>query len=463
MYLNGGPFLAMRGPFITAAGGSAAPVVTPDTPSVTGTEITFPATSSGSLVGALYGVEFGIGVGAGYVWSESVAGAASSQTITIDIATYGGTTSSVVNAREYYNLDLGDDPSMRVYSAMLAPIVVSASLSGTTTEGETLTGANGIIVGGYQMTLTQSWAACNTAGTSCTPISGQTATTLVLSAAEVGDTIKYTKVATNTAGSGSATSNASAVVISGVSPEAQAVIDEMSPTPGATRQGVIADLVDTLIADGIWAKLDRLWVLAAENDGSAGGTNGRINWIAPGTDNLTLNGAPTWTRNEGYTGDGSGYLDSATNLSAMTHFAEGSACVFAWVLSGSSQTPVMGTSSSINVFLRPSAGGEFGSRVNSTGTLNATNSTFTGLFTSVRKAAGAGTAVEAYIDATSVVTDTRDSDAVAAEPVTVLRALSTNTTNQVSVAGLGSQLSDAEVADLHAALKTYLTAVGALP
>lgn len=192
--------------------------VAPGTPTVVGTEITFPATSSGSLVGALYGVEFGIGVGAGYVWSESVAGAASSQTITIDIATYGGTTSSVVNAREYYNLDLGDDPSTRVYSAMLVPIVVSASLSGTTTEGETLTGANGIIVGGYPMTLTQLWQACNSGGISCTPIGGATATTFLLTASEVGDTIRYVKTATNTAGSGSATSDASAVVAAGSSP-----------------------------------------------------------------------------------------------------------------------------------------------------------------------------------------------------------------------------------------------------
>lgn len=208
--------------------------VAPGTPSVVGTEITFPATSSGSLVGALYGVEFGIGVGAGYVWSESVAGAASSQTITIDIATYGGTTSSVVNAREYYT-PTPDTPSTRVYSAMLPPIVVSASETGTTTEGQTLTGANGIIVGGYQMTLTQSWAACNTAGTSCTPISGQTATTLVLSAAEVGDTIKYTKVATNTAGSGSATSNASAVVAPDVVP---LVLD--TEAKGAQAQPTVA-------------------------------------------------------------------------------------------------------------------------------------------------------------------------------------------------------------------------------
>jgi len=208
-FRDSGPFLNLL-PFPTGGGSSV--TVTPGTPSVVGTEITFPATSDRSLVGALYGVEFGIGVGAGYVWSESVAGAASSQTITIDIATYGGTTSSTVNARLYYNLDLGDAPSTRVYSAMLAPIVVSASETGTTTEGQTLTGANGIIVGGYQMTLSQSWSACNTAGTSCTPISAGTATTYVLTASEVGDTIKYTKTATNTAGSGSATSAASAVV-----------------------------------------------------------------------------------------------------------------------------------------------------------------------------------------------------------------------------------------------------------
>ena len=457
---DSGPFLNLL-PFPTAGSGSV--TVTNGTVSISGTQITLPATSSGSLVGAVYGVEFGIGVSAGYVWSENVAGAASSQTITIDISTYGGTTSSTVNARTYYNLDPLDDPATRVYSAMLVPLVNSASLTGTTTEGQTLTGANGIIVGGYPMTLTQQWQRCNSGGSSCSNITGETATTYLLAAADVGNTIKYTKTATNTAGSGSATSNASAVVASSISPEAAAVIAAMSPTPDSTRQAVIAALTDSLVADGIWAKLDRLWVLAAANDGSSGGTNGRINWIAPGTDNLTLNGSPTWTENEGYTGDGSGYLQSATNLSAMTKYAEGSASVFAWVLSGNNQTPVMGTNSSINVFLRPSAGGEFGSRVNSTGTLNATNSTFTGLFTSVRKAAGAGTAVEAYIDATSVVTDTRDSDTVAAEPVTVLRALSTNTTNQVSVAGLGSQLSDADVSNLHAALTTYLTAVGALP
>lgn len=214
-FRDSGPFLNLL-PFPTGGGSSV--TVTPGTPTVVGTEITFPSTSSGSLVGAVYGVEFGIGVGAGYVWSENVAGAASSQTITIDIASYGGTSSSTVNARIYYNLDVLDDPSTRVYSAMLAPIVVSASETGTTTEGETLTGANGIIVGGYQMTLSQSWSACNTAGTSCTPITAGTATTYVLTASEVGDTIKYTKTATNTAGSGSATSNASAVVASAGDP-----------------------------------------------------------------------------------------------------------------------------------------------------------------------------------------------------------------------------------------------------
>jgi len=252
------------------------------------------------------------------------------------------------------------------------------------------------------------------------------------------------------------------ILVESTSPEAAAVIAAMSPAPSAPRQAAIEALVDTLIANGIWTKLDRLWVLAAHNDGSSGGTNGRINWIAPGTDNLGVSGTPTWTENEGYTG-GSGHLTSATNLSAMTNFVEGSATVFAWVLSGSDATPVIGTNTSSNVFLRPSAGAEFGSRVNSTGTLNATNTTVPGLFSSVRKASGAGTAVEAYINGVSVVTDNRDSAAVAAEPITILRALSTNTTNQVSVGGLGSQLSDAENTNLETALETYLTAVGALP
>lgn len=211
-----------------------APELVNGTVSVSGTEITFPATSSGSLVGYVYGVEFGIGIGAGYVWSENVAGAASSQTITIDIASYGGTTSSVVNARTYYNADPADDPASRVYSAMLAPIVVSASLSGTTTEGQTLTGANGIIVGGYQMTLSQSWSACNTAGTSCTPITAGTATTYVLTASEVGDTIKYTKTSTNSAGSGSATSNASAVVAAASSPVAFDAVSTASQVSGTS-------------------------------------------------------------------------------------------------------------------------------------------------------------------------------------------------------------------------------------
>lgn len=214
--MGDGPFVAMRGPFIAAAGGSVS--VVNGTVSVSGTQITFPATSSGSLVGGVYGVEFGIGVGAGYVWSENVAGAASSQTITIDIATYGGTTSSVVNARLYYNLDPLDDPATRVYSAMLVPLVNSASLTGTTTEGQTLTGANGIIVGGYPMTLTQQWQRCNSSGASCSNITGETATTYLLAAADVGNTIKYTKTATNSAGASTATSAASSVIAAASSP-----------------------------------------------------------------------------------------------------------------------------------------------------------------------------------------------------------------------------------------------------
>ena len=55
---DSGPFLNLL-PFPTA--GSGFVTVTNGTVSISGTQITLPATSSGSLVGAVYGVEFGIG------------------------------------------------------------------------------------------------------------------------------------------------------------------------------------------------------------------------------------------------------------------------------------------------------------------------------------------------------------------------------------------------------------------
>lgn len=73
------------------------------------------------------------------------------------------------------------------------------------------------------------------------------------------------------------------------------------------RKRVMDDLIVGLKADGIWTKLDRLWLFAGENQASAlvDLTHGSI---------ATLINAPTLTVDRGYTGDGSSkYIDTNFN------------------------------------------------------------------------------------------------------------------------------------------------------
>lgn len=186
-FRDGGPFLGLL-PFPTGGGG-AITLSSAEVSDVTGTDVTFTATSSGSLEGAVFGVEFGVGA---YTWAENVPGAASSQTITVDFASYGIAATATVLARIYYNLDPLDDPSTRVYFDVPA-YVQSAAQSGTATEGETLTGSNGYIIG-TGVTASQKWQFDDSGVPEAwQDIPSATATTYVIAATYIGDTLRYAK------------------------------------------------------------------------------------------------------------------------------------------------------------------------------------------------------------------------------------------------------------------------------
>src|SRR5882672_7716492 len=76
-------------------------------------------------------------------------------------------------------------------------------------------------------------------------------------------------------------SSMGAFTISGgsYSPQATALFAAMIVQPSPTRKTQIDNLILALIAAGVWAKLDRLWVFAAHTEQA-----GQLNWIAPGTD-----------------------------------------------------------------------------------------------------------------------------------------------------------------------------------
>ena len=88
----------------------------------------------------------------------------------------------------------------------------SSSISGITQEGQTLSAGVGIWEGTPTLAYTYQWQHCNTSGGSCSGISGATNSTYLLTSGDVGDTMRVVVTATNSAGSASSTSEATAVV-----------------------------------------------------------------------------------------------------------------------------------------------------------------------------------------------------------------------------------------------------------
>jgi hypothetical protein len=144
----------------------------------------------------------------GYQWERctttcaAITGATGS-TYTLMAADVGATIKVDVSAT---NAGGTGGPATSVATAAiiaLAPVNVQVpGLSGTAQQGQTLTATTGVW-NNAPTSFTYQWERCTTA---CTAISGATATTYVLAAADVGATIEVQVTAVNTGGSAIATS-----------------------------------------------------------------------------------------------------------------------------------------------------------------------------------------------------------------------------------------------------------------
>ena len=88
------------------------------------------------------------------------------------------------------------------------------TISGTVQVGQTLTGSPGMWSGTTPMTYTYQWQRCDTSGGACAASSGATGATYLLGSGDVGYTIRLSVTATNSAGSTTASSAATAVLAS---------------------------------------------------------------------------------------------------------------------------------------------------------------------------------------------------------------------------------------------------------
>ncbi len=137
------------------------------------------------------------------------------------------------------------DPS-GVVSAVNAPLNQAApSISGTSQQGATLTAVSGSWSGATPISYGYLWGRCDAQGANCVTIGGATGQTYVLTASDVGHTVRVQVTATNTSGSTSALSGSSAVIAS----PGNAPVNTAVPTLSGT---LLQGSTITISKEGTW-------------------------------------------------------------------------------------------------------------------------------------------------------------------------------------------------------------------
>ena len=120
---------------------------------------------------------------------------------------------------------------------------VPPAISGSAVEGQTLTSSTGDWNFSQTPTYTYQWRRCDAAGANCVDIAGATASTRLVTPADIGSTLRVVVTATNAVGTNSQTSAQTAVVQG--APPANTVLPTVT---GTARDG----LALTIASDGTW-------------------------------------------------------------------------------------------------------------------------------------------------------------------------------------------------------------------
>jgi hypothetical protein len=217
----------------------------------------------------------------------------------------------------------------------------------------------------------------------------------------------------------------------------------------AGRKAIVDTLVVGLKADGIWAKLDRLWLLAADNAASA-------MTDLKGLETVTLVNSPPFTPNSGYATYYSAYLQTAYNFSTATNFTQNSAHLAVWNLTtGTDVNPSLTESTGPaldHIFPRYNDGNAY-LRINDVSSGIPVADDCRGFFLGTRT----GTAPErqSYFNGALLGSYSLASSAPSNDVLLIF-------TRQLAVVSAGGHLNATEQLAFYNRLTTYLTDVGAI-
>jgi hypothetical protein len=226
------------------------------------------------------------------------------------------------------------------------------------------------------------------------------------------------------------------------------------------RMTAIRALVAGLRSDGIWDKLDRLWLLAAEDEPSA-----LVDLVT--SSRATPVGSPTFTANRGYAGNASSsYINSNFNAYSMgTKWSLNSAHLAAWDNTSRAATPASATGcyNGTQVSdIMPYYGAGVVTRINGGGLTGLTNSTSQGFFIGQRTSSSV---VEGLYNGVSCGTFGDSSSAVINMPFYVCGrndsgSLGSGLTDQISAVSYGATFTSTEALNYYNRMRTYMTHAG---
>jgi uncharacterized protein YukE len=157
----------------------------------------------------------------GYQWQacnvsgeacKDIAGAVASA-LELSPGLIGSTLRVVVTATNAAGSVSSTSAATALVTALLPSNTALPGVSGTPRDGQLLTAATGTWSGTAPITYAYQWRSCNAAGEACKNISEAVATTLKLAPLDVGSTLRVVVTATNAAGSTTATSAPTALVL----------------------------------------------------------------------------------------------------------------------------------------------------------------------------------------------------------------------------------------------------------
>ena len=248
------------------------------------------------------------------------------------------------------------------------------------------------------------------------------------------------------------------------SAQAQAVFNRMvtvGAEPDSTRKGFLAAFVDSLVAAGVWVKLDLLYLLSAHAEAAS-----MVNLVAPGTYDLTKINTPSFTVDGGWTSAATSYLDSGFNPSTAVgkKLSQNDLAAGFGVLTDaadSNNLKSLGGVATIRTIPRAASGNWLqGGGATALDTALVGN-TGKGLYGFSR---AAGTAFTPQKNGVAQSAISRASATPTSANFLLLTADGTNLTGkQVSLGFLGQALTDAEHTSTWSAYSTFMTAIGVSP